>query len=68
MQWSVWQHGFHDHAIRKEEDVKAIDISSPTRCVPAWLRLSVIIPYGMQYGYDMAAQNSRLKPRIRYIT
>jgi len=30
----VWQHGFHDHAIRKEEDVKAIAryiIANPLR-------------------------------------
>ena len=49
---SVWQRGFHDHALRKDEDVAGWrGMSLPIRCARAVSGVLGIIPIGMLFGW-----------------
>jgi REP element-mobilizing transposase RayT len=48
---AVWQRGFHDHGLRKEEGVQEIArYIVANRCAPDWCAGSAIIPCGTRYG------------------
>ena len=49
----VWQDGYHDRALRREEDILSVPaISLPIPCGPGWSRGWAITHSGMRCGFE----------------